>query len=153
MPWASHFTFLTPGLPHPVLKLHSLWVCVRWVTESCLTLCDPTDCSPPGSSVHGILQARVLQQVAISSSRGSSRPRDGTCVFCISCIGRQILYHCITWEAHQRGAQKLPTRESSVSWRKVVGDTERMKTRLISLKLIAGRWKVCENNPERDSRN
>ena len=43
-------------------------VCV----QSCLTLCDPMDCSPPGSSVHGIFQARILELVAISSSRGSS---------------------------------------------------------------------------------
>ena len=42
------------------------------VTQSCPTLCDPVDCSPPGSSVHGILQARILEWVAISFSRGSS---------------------------------------------------------------------------------
>ena len=46
------------------------------VTQSCPTLSDPMDCSPPGSSILGILQARVLEWVAISSSRGSSRPRD-----------------------------------------------------------------------------
>ena len=46
------------------------------VTQSCLTLCDPMDCNPPGSCVHGILQARILEQVAIPFSRGSSRPRD-----------------------------------------------------------------------------
>ena len=45
------------------------------VTQSCLTLCDPVDCSPPGSSVRGILQARILEWVAISFSRGSSQPR------------------------------------------------------------------------------
>ena len=50
-------------------------------------------CSPPGSFVHGILQARVLEWVAISSSRGSSWPRDWTRVSFISCIGRQILHH------------------------------------------------------------
>ena len=44
------------------------------VAQSCLTLYDPVDCSPPGSSVHGILQARILEWVAVSSSRGSSRP-------------------------------------------------------------------------------
>ena len=54
------------------------------------------DCSPPGSSVHGIFEARILEQVAISFSRGSSRPRDQTCV---SCIGRQILYHWAAREA------------------------------------------------------
>ena len=54
------------------------------------------DCNPLGSSVHGIFQARIQELVAISSSRGSSQPRDQTCV---SCIGRQILYHWATWEA------------------------------------------------------
>ena len=48
------------------------------VAQSCLTLCDPMDCSPPGSSVHGILQARILEWVAFSSSRASSLPRDTT---------------------------------------------------------------------------
>ena len=46
------------------------------VTQLCPTLCNPVDCSPPGSSVHGISQARVLEWVAISFSRGSSQPRD-----------------------------------------------------------------------------
>jgi len=46
------------------------------------TLYDPTDCSPPGSSVHGILQERILEWVAIPFSRGSSQPRDGTQVSC-----------------------------------------------------------------------
>ena len=54
------------------------------VAQSCLTLCDPVDCSPPGSSVHGILQASVLEWVAISFSRGSSQPRDRTRVSCIA---------------------------------------------------------------------
>ena len=53
--------------------------------QSCLTLCDPMDCSPPSFSVHGIFQARILEWVAISSSRGFSRLRDGTGVSCISC--------------------------------------------------------------------
>ena len=48
------------------------------------TFATPTDCSPPGSSVHGIPQPRILEWVAISSSRGSSRPRDQTCVSCIA---------------------------------------------------------------------
>ena len=50
------------------------------VTQSCPTLCDPMDCSLPGSSVHGIFQASVLEWVAISFSRGSSQPRDQTWV-------------------------------------------------------------------------
>ena len=52
-------------------------VCV-WVTQSCLTLCDPMDCSPPGSSVHGILQARIMEWATISFPSGPSQPRDWT---------------------------------------------------------------------------
>ena len=52
------------------------------VTQLFLTLCNPVDCSPPGFSVHGILQARILEWIAISSSRGSSWPRDETRVSC-----------------------------------------------------------------------
>ena len=61
--------------------------------QSCPALCDPMDCSPPGSSVPGILPARILKWVAMPSSRGSSQPRDQTRVSCVSCIGRQVLYH------------------------------------------------------------
>ena len=61
--------------------------------QSCPTLCDPMDYSPPGSSVHGILQARRLEWLARPSSRGSSRPRDGAQVFYVSCTGRGGLYH------------------------------------------------------------
>ena len=50
------------------------------VVQSCPTLCDPMDCTLPGSSIHRVLQARILDYVAISLSRGSSRPRDRTCV-------------------------------------------------------------------------
>ena len=64
--------------------------------KSCPTLYDPMDCGPPGSSVHGSLQARILECVAMPSSRGSSQPRDRTWV---SCIGRQILYHWASREA------------------------------------------------------
>ena len=64
---------------------------VKWSegAQSCLTLCDPVDCSPPGSSVQGILQERILEWVAISFSRGSSQPRDRTRVSCIA--GRSFI--------------------------------------------------------------
>ena len=62
--------------------------CIQCVCVCCrVRLCDPMDCSPPGSSVHGILQARILVWVAISSSKGSSQPRDQTYVSCVSCVG------------------------------------------------------------------
>ena len=51
-----------------------------------LTLCDPMDCSLPDSSVHGILQARLLEQVAISSSKASFQPGDQTRISCVSCL-------------------------------------------------------------------
>ena len=59
--------------------------------QSCPTLCDPLDCSPAGSFIHGIFQARILEWVATSYSRGSFWPRDRTRVSCNSCLGRQIL--------------------------------------------------------------
>ena len=59
----------------------------------CWTLCNLMNCSPPDSSVHGILQARTLEWVAISFSRGSSWPRDRTHISYVSWIGRQVLYH------------------------------------------------------------
>ena len=77
---------------------NSFYICCWWclVTKLCLTLCDSMDCNLPGSSVHGILRARILEWVAISFSRGSSPSRDRTHV---SCIGRQFLYHWTTREA------------------------------------------------------
>ena len=133
------------GLPFPSPMHESeRW---KWVAQLCPTLSDPMDCSLPGSSIHGIFQARVLEwgchcllrcaiQVLIVCSvrqscptlcnpmncnpslfcpwnfpgkntgvgsqfllRGSSQSRDQTCISCISCFGRQILYHCASWEA------------------------------------------------------
>ena len=83
-----------------------LSVCARVyakLLQSCPTLCDPMDCSLPGSSVHGILQARTLDWVAMLSSRGSSRLRDWTRVSCGSCIAGRFftavspeeLYQCV----------------------------------------------------------
>ena len=61
--------------------------------QLCPTLCDPMDCSQPGSSVHGILQARVLERVATPSYRGSSQPRNQTHVSYTSRIDRRVPYH------------------------------------------------------------
>ena len=70
------------------------------VAELCQTLCGPIDCSPPGSTVHRIIQARILDWVAMPSSRGSSQPRDQTCASRISCIIGGFFTHQTTWEAH-----------------------------------------------------
>ena len=71
------------------LPTNSMSVCVCVYSQSCQTLCNLRDYSPPGSSVHGIFQAIILEWAAISFPRGSSQPRDRTNV---SCIDRQILY-------------------------------------------------------------
>ena len=75
--WCHHLMPCHPLLPTFDLSQHEV---KEWseVTQMCPTLCDLVDCSPPGYSVHGILQARILEWVAISFSRGSSRPRDWT---------------------------------------------------------------------------
>ena len=97
--------------------------------RSCLTLCNPMDCSLPGSSVHGILQARILKWIAMPSSRGSSWLRAWTQVFC---IGRQNLCHWVTWEAYiyidiyfiffsiiaySRFEKEMATHSSLLAWR------------------------------------
>ena len=67
-------------------------VCAKSLQE-CPAVCSPVDWGLPGSSVHGILQARILEWVTMPSSRGSSPPRDRTCISYVSCIDRQALYH------------------------------------------------------------
>ena len=82
-------TLPSPPLPinHYILINLPPW-CACMYDQSYLTLCDPVDCCPPASSAHRIFQARVLEWVAISYSRGSSQPKDQTQ---ISCIGRRFL--------------------------------------------------------------
>ena len=77
--------------PHSCVRAKAVRVCVctrvhAKLLQSCSTLCNPMDCSPPVSSVHGILQARILEWVAKPSSRGSSQPRDQTHISYVSCI-------------------------------------------------------------------
>ena len=68
-------------------------LCCTKLLQLCLTLWDPMDHSLPGSSVHRILQARILEWVAVPFSRRSSQARDRTRISYVSCIGRQVLYH------------------------------------------------------------
>ena len=72
---AGSSPLVPPGKPYTKLAAKTL--------QSCPTLCDPIDGSPPGSSVHGILQARILEWVAISSFRGCFQPRDQIHVSCL----------------------------------------------------------------------
>ena len=79
------------------IELPRVYICS--VAQSCPTLCNPMDYSLPGSSGHGILQARILEWVVISSPWGSSQPRDWTLVSCIFCVGRWVLYHWAIWDS------------------------------------------------------
>ena len=117
-PYYAHLCPRPPFWAHPPDKVQSSFLlnaeCVCCVCahacsaiQLCPTLYDPMDCSPPGSSVHGIFLARILDWVAISSSRRCSWPRDGTRVSFVSCIGRWILYHWTTWEAHRKRLLKV----------------------------------------------
>ena len=91
-------TALSRGHQKPINRWESMKSSESEVTQSCLTLCNPMDCSLPGSSVHGIFQARILEWVAISFSRGSSRPRDQARVSHI--VGRRFTVW-VTREAHE----------------------------------------------------
>ena len=87
---------LVSAIQHSASVIHrhtGCVVCCVKSLQSCPTLCDPMDHSPPGSSIHGILQARIPEWVAMLSSRGSSQPKDQTCISYTSCIGRWVLYH------------------------------------------------------------
>ena len=95
--------------------------------HSCLTLCDPIDCSSPGSSVHGILQARILGWVAISFSRGSSRSRDRTHV---SCIGKWILYCWATRKA-KKASSSLKEKAVLIFWLPSLARTELLPFELL----------------------
>ena len=89
-------------------------MCVNWL-QSCPTLHDPMGYSLPGSSVHGIFQTRILEWVAMASSRGSSRLRDGTCVFFISCLVRQVVTMSATWEAFPTSRMQKMLSKSSLN--------------------------------------
>ena len=80
------YTSISIGLYDIDFTIVQAWM-LNWL------FCDPKDCSPPGSFVHGVLQARILKWFAIPSSRGSSRPRDQIPVFYVSWIGSQVYYH------------------------------------------------------------
>ena len=72
-----------------------------WCPWSVAKSFNPMDCSSPGSSAHGIFQARILEWVVISFSRGSPWPTDWTQVSCVSCRAGRYFYHWATWEAHR----------------------------------------------------
>ena len=80
-------------------------VCAK-LLQLCLTLCYSMDCCPPGSSVHGILQTRILEWVAMPSSRGSSKPRDRTRVPMSPALAGGFFTISATWESRPRGISR-----------------------------------------------
>ena len=95
---SRHWYLLEPWRPREssllFLLMQNASVSVRVkLLQSCPTLCNPMDRSPPGSSVHGIFQARILEWISMPPSRGSWWRRDLTCIFYVSYIGRWVLHH------------------------------------------------------------
>ena len=86
-----------------------------FLAQSCLTLCDPMDCSPPGSSVHGIVQARILQWVAIPCFRGSSWPSDRSLVSCMT--GRFLIVWATRGSWRTRIFQRICTYVELTHWK------------------------------------
>ena len=97
--WGS-FLFSSLYLEFSSFSFFLVAFCV-WakLLQSCPILCNPMDSSLPGFSVHGIPQARILEWVVVPSSRGSSRPRDQTCVSCVSALAGRFFITSSTWEA------------------------------------------------------
>ena len=85
--------------------------------QSCPTLCNPMECRPPGSCVHGILQARTLEWVAISSSRGSFQPRDQTHVSCVSCTASPPPVGRFSTTEPPPGKPQMTQKPISICWK------------------------------------
>ena len=118
--WAITFISLNNWSTRTYICDKWLWLCISPIMEKivinkpmhvslqlCPTQCDPMDCSTPNSFVHGILQARILEWIAMLSSRVSSQPTDGTCVSYVSYFGRWVLTTSATWEAHLKNMKTL----------------------------------------------
>ena len=139
-------------IPDPIMekqeKILSLFcknsfLCV--LTQSCPGLCSPLDCNPPGSSVHGIFKAGILEWGAFSFSRGSSPPRYGTGISCISYIGWRTVYH----QRHLRSPQN-----SLRTWQILqMGESTRHRNWIL-INIICFSWhgvsyhnSLCRKNP------
>ena len=132
--------------------------------QSCLILCDPMDCSLPGS-VHGIFQTRILEWVAISSSRGSSWPRGWTHISCVSCIGRWILYQLSHLLVTHQSTCGLPVRShlfilDAILWN-VFGDAKKICPPLVRSECVSITqwykshmlWSQCNGNIDNGAEN
>ena len=88
------FTYRLPLPSDMLVGITTPSVCMHAkLLQLCSTLCNPVDCSLLGFSVHGVIQARILEWVAMPSSKGSSQPRNQAFISYVSCISRHVLYH------------------------------------------------------------
>ena len=103
--------FITEPLGKPIMilvgfNLEDRCACMRAkLLQSCPTLRNPMDCSPPDSSFHGVLQARILEWVAMPSSRGSSQPRDRKCISVSPALTGRFFTTSTTWKAPHLGTK------------------------------------------------
>ena len=136
--------------------LNYIGVICDLVSKSCLTLCDPMDCSPPGSTVHEISQARILERVAISLSRRSSRPKGqiaSSALQAVSYNSGGFFTDCATREALKRIC--VPTESNEISMQLWIHSLRRKKLSdnceetdsgtLISADTQNEAWKFCES--------
>ena len=86
----SRLTVLLVSMSFMLPAWRGIGYCACEYAQSCPTLCSPLDCNPPGSSVHGMFQAKILELAAISYSRGSSWPRDLTCISVFSVLAGEF---------------------------------------------------------------
>ena len=122
------------------------FLCCCLVTKSHPALRDPMDCSPPGSSVHGISQARMLSELTFPSPEGSSRSR---CWTCLSCTCRWILYCWATWEARVIRAPNKIKKECYLLWSCLV-DSRRMLLFMVeqAFLLMGEVWSICDEDTQ-----
>ena len=113
--WLNHWPLVVELNLSP-FSLHQKSGCTRvQLLQSCPTLSKLLDCNLPGSSVHGIFQARILEQVVMPSSRGSSRSRDRTHTSYVSCIAGGFFTHSTTWEVREWDWKFQPSNHVVVS--------------------------------------